>query len=427
MIVAVRLKGFSRIATVEKGEIEAVDFVKRMFREFYSRDDSIGDSLYMIEQREFGFAYFEGWILRHKRFKLSDELREFLQRIVPSDVYFSSAYYEDPESEMDKKGWLGADLIFDVDADHIPSRCERVHDNWMCNSCGFIGKGPTPRECPNCSSQRFEVSSWPCEICLKSASEETSKLLDMLQEDLGFSKDNVRVYFSGHRGYHVHIENDAVKRLDAIERKEIVDYMLGLGIDLRFHSLGEALGKVGSESSSTKFSWRQRVIKRLQKLMQNASEESLSQIGLNRRTARILLSNKKAVLENLANTGTLGTIRGIGSETRKKLSEFAVRDGSAGIDTVVTTDIHRLIRMPGTLHSKTGLMKVEFPASSIDDFDPFISAVAFRSGSTTVLVSEAPRFRLENDEYGPYRKQEAEVPTAAALMLVCRNRAKVIE
>ena len=54
----------------------------------------------------------------------------------------------------------------------------------------------------------------------------------MLENDFGFSQDELHVFFSGHRGYHVHIENDAVRSLDAMARKEIVDYVTGLGIKL---------------------------------------------------------------------------------------------------------------------------------------------------------------------------------------------------
>ena len=41
----------------------------------------------------------------------------------------------------------------------------------------------------------------------------------------------MHVFFSGHRGYHVHIENEAVRSLDAMARKEIVDYVTGLRLN----------------------------------------------------------------------------------------------------------------------------------------------------------------------------------------------------
>jgi len=96
------------------------------------------------------------------------------------------------------------------------------------------------------------------------------------------------------------------------------------------------------------------------------------------------------------------------------------------VDTVVTTDIHRLIRLPATLHGKTGLKKVEFTIASLDDFDPFKSATAFRGGSEIIFVSKAPEFRLGDEAFGPFRNERVELPTAAAALLICKKRAEVV-
>ncbi|HSQ48074.1 MAG TPA: hypothetical protein VLL96_00120, partial [Candidatus Deferrimicrobiaceae bacterium] len=79
----------------------------------------------------------------------------------------------------------------------------------------------------------------------------------------------------------------------------------------------------------------------------------------------------------------------------------------------------------GTLHGKTGLKKIEFPAKNLEDFDPFIGAVAFRRGEVKVLVSDAPEFRLGGQTLGPYKNQTVTLPTAAAVMLICKRRAEV--
>ncbi|MCK4313596.1 hypothetical protein KAW04_02400, partial [Candidatus Bathyarchaeota archaeon] len=146
-----------------------------------------------------------------------------------------------------------------------------------------------------------------------------------------------------------------------------------------------------------------------------------------KRKAEMILKNKDVILKNLSNRRSWGAVRGIGFETWRKIAEHSARLQSANIDTVVTTDIHRLIRLVGTLHGKTGLKKVEFPVSAIDDFDPFKSAVAFKTGAVTVFVSDAPEFRLSDEMFGPFRNQRVELPTAAAMLLVCKGRAKVIE
>ena len=48
------------------------------------------------------------------------ELIDYIKNLIPSHIYYSSAYYEKPDAAtMGEKGWCGADLIFDLDADHI--------------------------------------------------------------------------------------------------------------------------------------------------------------------------------------------------------------------------------------------------------------------------------------------------------------------
>jgi DNA primase small subunit len=409
--------------------LKSFPLTQKIFREYYLREFSLSKSFPMIDRHEFGFALFEGWMLRHKSFKSSGELKEFLQSSVPSDAYCSCAYYEDPEADMDKKGWLGADLVFDIDADHIPTSCDKVHDNWVCGICGLTGKGFTPSKCPVCGGEKFEVKTWPCEVCLSSAKTETVKLLDILMRDFGFSEKDIRVFFSGHRGYHVHVESEAIRTLDGIARKEIVDYVTGLGLDVFFYGLSKkSLRETRSSQVSplSELGWRKRIALGMQNFILNAKEENLRKIGLKKNIAETILQNRDTILKNL-NKGTWGAIRGIGFETWRKIAKYSAKLQSAEIDTVVTTDIHRLIRLADTLHGKTGLKKVEFPVSTIEDFDPFKRAVVFKTGAVTVLVSDTPEFRLGDEVYGPYKQQKVELPTAAAMLLVCKGRAEVIE
>jgi DNA primase small subunit len=109
------------------------------------------------------------------------------------------------------------------------------------------------------------------------------------------------------------------------------------------------------------------------------------------------------------------------------MAEHVAKLQSAKIDTVVTTDIHRLIRLADTLHGKTGFLKVEFPVSTTASFDPFKDAIAFKEGTATVNVSDAPEFRLGDELFGPYRDKKVELPTAAAVLLICKGRAEVAE
>ena len=405
------------------------DFVYASFSDFYSSPSTVIPSPVSLGQRELGFLLLkERIMLRHKVFARIKDLKLFLSERVPSDVYRSCAYYENPAAEMDKKGWLGADLVFDIDADHIPTSCSKIHDEWICanSECGFSGKGVTPETCPVCGGKKFDTKTWPCELCLESAKDETAKLIDMLEKDFGFSSKEMSVFFSGHRGYHVHVENEAVKTLDTMARKEIVDYVFGLGLTI---SGGKTKGRSRRRRASRGFSlhdfgWNKRLKLGLHNFILSASKEDLKTAGV-KKAVNEILENKELILKRCVGDGRWDSVKGVGVKTWKKLAEHVKDLESSKIDTVVTTDTHRLIRMNGTLHGKTGLKKMEFPIGSLDDFDPFKEAVAFKEGAVKVFVSDAPEFRLGGNVFGPYKRRTIELPTAAAVLLICKRRAEV--
>ncbi|HVP92710.1 MAG TPA: DNA primase small subunit domain-containing protein [Acidobacteriota bacterium] len=384
-----------------------------------------------MQKREFAFLLPEKHaMVRHQGFNSQAEFAVFLESIIPSDIYYSCAYYSDPRAHMDKKGWLGADLVFDIDADHIPTKCSKIHDEWTCGSCGFVGKGIVPDKCPACNSEKLDLKSWPCEICLESAKAETIKLFDFLLRDFGFSDGEIHVFFSGHRGYHVHVESKSVQTLGTIGRKEIVDYVLGLGFDvLSEGSVVKHNAKAGiiNRPSIHALGWRGRVAKGIQSFFLNTTVDDFRNLGLNKSTIDILAKNKDGILKSWDTEGSWDTVRGVGLASWRRIVEFSKELQRAKVDTVVTTDIHRLIRMSETLHGKTGLRKTEFSKSRIEDFDPFKEAVALQGGIAKIRVSNAPKFRLGDETFGPYENQVVELPTAVAVFLICKDRAVFME
>lgn len=405
----------------------SLNFVRSLFKEYY-KSGYTPEMLPFMERREFGFVMFEGFMSRHRSFKNIADLKEFLENSTPMDVYYSCAHYENPTAEMDKKGWLGADLIFDVDADHIPTGCDKVHDEWVCGDCGFSGKGITPEKCPSCGGEKLDATTWPCDLCLASAKEETVKLLDMLSKDFGFSDKELHVFFSGHRGYHVHVESELVKTLDADVRKEIVDYITCVGLDESFYYTRRGFGKVSTEKHSLdNYGWGKRFEDGLVDFILGAKEEDLVKIGLKRNIAKIIMQNKNRLLESWTKSKIWGSVKGVGFEAWRKIADHIIKKQSSKIDTVVTTDIHRLIRLPETLHGKTGFKKTELASSEIDAFDPFRGAVIFKKGYATIFVLDAPKFRMFNETFGPYKKQKVELPTAAAVLLICKGKAEVVD
>lgn len=406
--------------------MDSREFVFQKFSEFYKDPANAVPSPPLSQQREFGYLMFkERFMVRHRHFNSIVNLRAVLADTVPSDIYHSCAYYENPDYDMDKKGWIGSDLVFDIDADHIPTSCNKIHDEFRCVKCGFEGRGITPEECPCCEATKFETKIWACDLCIQSARDEVIKLVDMLENDFGFAQSELRVFFSGHRGYHLHIESEIVRSIDAMARKEIVDYVTGLGLsvlDKEAKERGSRSRRGGRKFNLHNFGWNRRLKRGMESFMLNATKDDLKAVGLNNKA---LLENREAIIKRAINDGRWESIKGVSVQTWLKLAEYIREKQAAKIDTVVTTDIHRLIRMNGTLHGKTGLKKVEFAVKELHDFDPFTEAVAFKKGKVKVFVFDAPEFRLGEETLGPYKNQALELPTAAAVMLICKRRAEV--
>ena len=401
--------------------------VQEKFSEYYKKYSVNLIPPSMIRQREFGFILLkEGIMLRHKSFENLGNLRSFLASTTPSDVYHSSAYYEKPEAVMKEKGWLGADLVFDIDADHIPTPCNKVHDRWICSSCGFAGLGACPDKCPSCEGARFDSRTWTCEACLESAKDETRKLLRILTEDFGLDDDKLSVYYSGNRGYHVHVESKSIHQLDSAARKEIADYTIGLGFTAGLHGL-IGKGRIVIGPSSERTGWRASIASGVNEFLIHAENTDLEKLGLPKKIIDFLIKNRRTILSRLSESGWID-VKGVGVKSWNQIIDWIADRQASKIDTVVTTDIHRLIRLGGSLHGKTGFKKTKVPPFGLDQFDPLDEGVAFEDGEMVVNIVEAPRFRIGENYYGPFRKEsKIALPTAAALFLLCRGAAQGVE
>lgn len=163
--------------------------------------------------------------IRHLSFPYMDDLYEFiLNKKTPLHLYYSSAIYENPAAEdMGSKGWLGSELIFDIDADKFPGCSNELY---ICAKTGDILASKDAR-CPD-GSEPIKYSSLPWK-CLEIAWGEALKLIDILRDELGFRY--IEAYFSGNRGFHVRVIDEEVLRLGRDERRLLADYISCGGLD----------------------------------------------------------------------------------------------------------------------------------------------------------------------------------------------------
>ena len=96
-----------------------MNFLISKFREYYIQ--ATLDAPPGLQSREWGFLFFDdSGMRRHKSFFSRGELVDYVRSMIPRHVYHSAAYYQRPGAPtMKEKIWQGADLIFDLDADHL--------------------------------------------------------------------------------------------------------------------------------------------------------------------------------------------------------------------------------------------------------------------------------------------------------------------
>ena len=97
------------------------------------------------------------------------------------------------------------------------------------------------------------------------------------------------------------------------------------------------------------------------------------------------------------------------------------------IDEPVTTDIHRLIRMPHSLHGKTGLAVVPIKLGEFQEFDPLKDAVAGAFRNAELRINLLRNYRIDFDgEIHDLASGEQSVPRPLGVFLAAGKFAKLI-
>lgn len=413
--------------------MEKEKFLKRMFQEYYKNQFKDLEIPSKVEQREFGFVFWDSESFqRHKNFKNHPDLRKLLSNNGPRHAYYSSAYYEIPDApKMNEKYWIACDFIADIDADHLLSKCQWEHDSFECKNCGFSGKGPPPKIC-KCGNTTFKETNWVCDTCLGLAKEETLKIIeDFLISDLSTDPNEIKVKFSGHRGYHIQIQSQEFLNLDQEARRELVDYFIGNGIDSIVHGLYEKeyskTKKIVLGPNINEKGWRGRIIRYVIKFLENLTDDNLSLYkSLSNPLKKKIIENKALILKSLKEIpSNWNIIPGISLEHWQEILNLAIKKYGAKLDIPVSIDVHRLIRLDYSLHGKTGLKAEPIPLKDFYDYDPLKEAVAFK-GEIELIMKKSQEFRIGDTLYGPYNEEKKEtLSLAAGIYALCKNIAKL--
>jgi DNA primase small subunit len=340
-------------------------------------------------------------MVRHQSLLELGDLDTFLANEAPRHVYFSAARYDDPAIRgMDKKGWQGADIVFDLDADHLPS---------------------------------IDPEATSYEGMLRACKGALENLLDILDRDFGFE---TQVVFSGSRGYHVHVRDPSVRELDARARREVVDYVRGTDLDIEGLMTTRTARGTTRRVLRTDGGWGRRVHERLVTFATDLREmeeaDALASLqsydGIGEGRAKTLLTafreNPEAVERGNLEAGGPGV-----RVLVEQLAERVVADASSPVDEPVTTDVNRLIRLPGSLHGGTGLVVRPLDRDEVAGFDPLADAVPARFAGQKVRIevtdpSEAP-VGVGGGSFTPTPGQHR-VQEPVGVFLMARGRARKV-
>jgi DNA primase small subunit len=399
-------------------------FLLNRFRGFYGKHSL---SVPSVESREFGVGSFGKKISRrHLAFPSAAALNSFLRSSAPLFISYSVAYYERPDgTPMQRKGFLGADIVYEFDADDLKSECKQKHDRWSCPTCGGGGNGGVDN-CPKCGAV-VRKEQWFCPECVNETKRHVLRLLDFIENDFSLGED-VSVNFSGNAGYHVHLRGASVRSLSQDARVELLDYLTAKGLDLSKHGFGESGRMFLCPLPESARGWGRRLLESLVGLFEEGNAEKIAAFG-NVSCSKVeeLLAEKELVLRTMREKGILFSIAGRkNKEFWLSLLGHLVEENALAIDRQTSVDISKIIRLPNSLHGSTGLVAKTVPLGQLANFEPFDEAVVFSDESTKVFINKSPRFYLKGNWFGPFDQEEAELPLYAALYLVARGSALLV-
>jgi len=422
------------MAAPDPAKEATTNFLRAQFRRYYEGSKpTLPDR---FGRREFGFMFWTpGIVQRHLGFAREEELKNFLTSRAPTHAYYSSAYYESPNAPtMEEKGWLGADLVFDLDADHLPNAAKMTYPEML-------------------EAIRLKI---------------LHLYDDFLKSDFGFDEKAMKLVFSGGRGYHIHVFDERVWALGSHERREIVDWITGKGLDSdrmfresafdkrEFQGHTQVKKRVVAPAQNDP-GWRGKISRgilgfasRLEAMTADDAIRFLTTFeGVKEADARSLYDNlfvpratkprvvrgvdrlREGQIEALSDRNRDLLIRIVRDLQSLKLDEHAgvplegiVQRGET--DEPVTSDIKRLIRMPSSLHGKTGLQVIPLTRHEIDDFRPLRDAVPKAWTDEPIRMNLKNKISMEiRDEAFNLAPGVNDVPQYLAIFLAARGLATI--
>ena len=330
-------------------------------------------------KREFGFGFNHKIDYRHQAFGNANALNAFFREEAPLYASVSTAHYAFPAARpMEKKGFQGSDLVFDIDKPS--SDFEHGHNPIFCTEC-------------------FEH-----------VKKDALRLKGILQVEFGL--EGFSANYSGNKGFHFHLRDENLRALTQDSRRQLTEFLQGP--ETVFSGDEKNLLGPGKKSGG----WHRRFYAYACTLIENSSLEELKHAGLRGKNAEMIFEKKALVLALMRE----GKWRFATPLFWKKLYDKFRAENSVVVDAQVTLDLARLIRIPNSLHGDTGFIAKTIGLEQLASFK-LEDALAF-GREKTIKISAQTDIEIGFPERLSLKKGEQATATqAAGIMLLCKNKA----
>jgi DNA primase small subunit len=257
--------------------------------------------------------------------------------------------------------------------------------------------------------------------------EETEKLIAMLTGEFGMDPKTIELVFSGGRGYHVHVKDIAFRGWGSAERRELINYVCGIGINPAAMLSGKK-----PASSGWQMRYRETLLEYIHWIGTLTDEKAITHLtgieGIGKDSAATFLKNREELIAMIERypSSTILRNRVLQIILMQEEGEFKKRllSQAALADEPVTTDTKRLIRMPTSLHGGSGMRVQPLELRDLHDFEPLVDAVVFSMRDVRVDLVQPVKLPMLGSTY-ELQKGITTVPEAVAVFLCCRGMAEI--
>ncbi len=281
--------------------------------------------------REFGFLLPNNVFIRNRSFQSKELLLEYFRINAPLSAYAGAVYDQplSPSLRIQDAEWVGHELVFDLD----------INEYDLVRVCG-------------CKGREY------CQQCWGLIQEAAEIMDETLKEDFGYEK---RIWvFTGGRGLHCWIRDEKAFYYTPRQRDAVVSYM-----QMIHDPKGQQ--RVDPIPNAPKLLVTRIYSKTLISFLTQTEEKVIEKAtGLSKQRVKRLVKEAKEFQE-----GEIGKPLGtwLKKSEEEQILKTAILYRYPRIDHKVSIDIRRVVRMPGTVHSSTGLISkiVESPTKFYPD------------------------------------------------------------